>query len=124
MASSGGSSLMQGFTLPGEADKAAKIMRHFLGESGLPLPAVSERYKPRYVWQEETLADTPQLADPTHPQTALNSVPKAVLQRAKGMSPFSRTFVLPAGWKTDGGILTRDRSCCVHHPQGGIRLLR
>lgn len=44
---------MQGFSLPGETDKAAKILGSFL-------------------------------ADPTRPATALNAIPKAVLQRAKG----------------------------------------
>jgi len=68
MAASGGSNLMQGFTLPGEADKAAKILRHFL-------------------------------ADPSHPQTALNSVPKAVLQRAKGLAVFT---ILKAGFVFSG----------------------
>ena len=31
MASSGGSSIMQGFSLPGESQKAAKILGSFLG---------------------------------------------------------------------------------------------
>jgi len=67
-ASSGGSTFMQGFSLPGESDKAAKILRHFL-------------------------------ADATHPQTALNSVPKAVLQRARGLAVFT---ILKAGFVFSG----------------------
>ncbi|KAI0712512.1 hypothetical protein C8Q76DRAFT_735003 [Earliella scabrosa] len=59
---------VQGFTLPGEADKAAKILESFL-------------------------------ADPEHPESALNSIPKAVLQRARGLAIFS---VLKAGFVFSG----------------------
>ncbi|KAI0051052.1 DUF500-domain-containing protein [Auriscalpium vulgare] len=54
---SGSQSFVQGFSLPGEAEKAAKILESFL-------------------------------ADPSHPQSALNSIPKAVLQRARGLAIF------------------------------------
>ncbi|KAI3616236.1 actin cortical patch component lsb4 [Moniliophthora roreri] len=44
---------VHGFSLPGEAEKAAKILDSFL-------------------------------ADPDHPESALNAIPKAVLQKARG----------------------------------------
>ncbi|KAI0328917.1 DUF500-domain-containing protein [Cubamyces sp. BRFM 1775] len=59
---------VQGFSLPGEADKAAKILESFL-------------------------------ADPEHPESALNSIPKAVLQRARGLAIFS---VVKAGFVFSG----------------------
>jgi len=59
---------VQGFSLPGEADKAAKILETFL-------------------------------ADPSHPESALNSIPKAVLQRARGLAVFQ---VLKAGFVFSG----------------------
>ncbi|KAH8081993.1 DUF500-domain-containing protein [Cristinia sonorae] len=59
---------VQGFTLPGEAEKAANILASFL-------------------------------ADPDHPQSALNAIPKAVLQRARGLAVFS---VLKAGFVFSG----------------------
>ncbi|KAI0076311.1 DUF500-domain-containing protein [Panus rudis PR-1116 ss-1] len=58
----------QGFSLPGEAEKAAKILESFL-------------------------------ADPDHPESALNAIPKAVLQRARGLAIFS---VLKAGFMFSG----------------------
>ncbi|KAI0087005.1 DUF500-domain-containing protein [Irpex rosettiformis] len=58
----------QGFTLPGEAEKAAKTLASFL-------------------------------ADPDHPESALNAIPKAVLQRARGLAIFS---VLKAGFVFSG----------------------
>jgi len=58
----------QGFTLPGEAEKASKILASFL-------------------------------ADPDHPESALNAIPKAVLQRARGLAVFS---VLKAGFVFSG----------------------
>jgi lipid-binding SYLF domain-containing protein len=61
-------SFAQGFSLPGEADKAAKILASFL-------------------------------ADPDHPESALNSIPKAVLQRARGLAVFQ---VLKAGFVFSG----------------------
>ncbi|KAK6907714.1 SH3 domain-containing protein [Kwoniella mangroviensis CBS 10435] len=65
---SGGSNLMQSFSLPGESQKAAKILKSFL-------------------------------ADPTAPRTALNSIPKAVLQKAKGLAVFT---ILKAGFVFSG----------------------
>ncbi|KAG6887085.1 hypothetical protein C0995_001682 [Termitomyces sp. Mi166 len=65
---SGSRDLMQGFTLPGEADKAAGILDSFL-------------------------------ADPERPESALNSIPKAVLQRARGLAVFQ---VLKAGFVFSG----------------------
>jgi len=61
-------SFAQGFSLPGEAEKAAKILATFL-------------------------------ADPGHPESALNSIPKAVLQRARGLAVFQ---VLKAGFVFSG----------------------
>jgi len=58
----------QGFSLPGEAEKAANILRSFL-------------------------------ADPSHPESALNAIPKAVLQRARGLAVFQ---VLKAGFVFSG----------------------
>jgi len=72
MASSGGSSLMQSFSLPGESEKAAKILGHFLGASPLSLNPARASI--------DSL-----VADPSRPASALNSVPKAVLLRAKGI---------------------------------------
>jgi len=60
--------IMQGFTLPGEAEKAAKILDSFL-------------------------------ADPSRPESALNSIPKAVLQHARGLAVFQ---VLKAGFVFSG----------------------
>lgn len=68
MATQGGSSLMHSFSLPGESQKAAHILRGFL-------------------------------ADPAHPATALNSIPKAVLQRAKGLAVFT---IIKAGFVFSG----------------------
>jgi len=59
---------VQGFSLPGEAEKAAKILESFL-------------------------------ADPSHPESALNSIPKAVLQHARGLAVFQ---VLKAGFVFSG----------------------
>ncbi|KAI0647784.1 DUF500-domain-containing protein [Trametes maxima] len=59
---------VQGFSLPGEAEKAAKILESFL-------------------------------ADPEHPESALNAIPKAVLQRARGLAIFS---VVKAGFVFSG----------------------
>jgi len=57
--------LAQSFALPGEAEKAAKILESFLD----------------------------------HPESALNSIPKAVLQRARGLAIFQ---VLKAGFVFSG----------------------
>ncbi|EJC97837.1 DUF500-domain-containing protein [Fomitiporia mediterranea MF3/22] len=61
-------SFAQGFSLPGEAEKAAKILQSFL-------------------------------ADPENPESALNAIPKAVLQRARGLAIFQ---VLKAGFVFSG----------------------
>jgi lipid-binding SYLF domain-containing protein len=58
----------QGFSLPKECEKAARILQSFL-------------------------------ADPEHPDSALNSIPKAVLQQAKGLAVFS---VVKAGFVWSG----------------------
>ncbi|KZT09228.1 DUF500-domain-containing protein [Laetiporus sulphureus 93-53] len=63
-----GQTFVQGFSLPGEADKAAKILASFL-------------------------------ANPDLPESALNSIPKAVLQQARGLAIFS---VLKAGFVFSG----------------------
>lgn len=65
---SGSRDFVQGFTLPGEAEKAAKILDSFL-------------------------------ADPERPESALNSIPKAVLQGARGLAVFQ---VLKAGFVFSG----------------------
>ncbi|KAJ6508409.1 hypothetical protein C8R45DRAFT_442171 [Mycena sanguinolenta] len=65
---SGSRDLVQGFTLPGEAEKAAKILDSFL-------------------------------ADPGRPESALNSIPKAVLQSARGLAIFQ---ILKAGFVFSG----------------------
>lgn len=65
---SGSREFVQGFTLPGEAEKAAKILDSFL-------------------------------ADPERPESALNSIPKAVLLQARGLAVFS---VLKAGFVFSG----------------------
>ncbi|KAF9454873.1 SH3 domain-containing protein [Macrolepiota fuliginosa MF-IS2] len=65
---SGSREFMQGFSLPGEAEKAANILESFL-------------------------------ANPEQPNSALNSVPKAVLQRARGLAVFS---VVKAGFVFSG----------------------
>lgn len=59
---------VQGFSLPGEAEKAANILETFL-------------------------------ADPSQPESALNSVPKAVLQHARGLAVFQ---VIKAGFVFSG----------------------
>ncbi|OAX37432.1 DUF500-domain-containing protein [Rhizopogon vinicolor AM-OR11-026] len=64
----GSREFVQTFTLPGEADKAAKILESFL-------------------------------ANPNHPESALNSIPTAVLQRARGLAVFQ---VLKAGFMFSG----------------------
>ncbi|KAJ7758126.1 hypothetical protein DFH07DRAFT_818786 [Mycena maculata] len=65
---SGSRDLVHGFSLPGEAEKAAKILDSFL-------------------------------ADPSRPESALNSIPKAVLQSARGLAIFQ---VLKAGFVFSG----------------------
>ena len=66
---------VQGFSLPGESEKAAKILESFLGEIHLN-SAWSIVYNR---WPIVTTAD------PNHPESALNSIPKAVLQHARGI---------------------------------------
>ncbi|KAF8903105.1 hypothetical protein CPB84DRAFT_1774837 [Gymnopilus junonius] len=65
---SGSREFVQTFSLPGEAEKAAKILDSFL-------------------------------ADPEQPESALNSIPKAVLQRARGLAIFQ---VVKAGFVFSG----------------------
>jgi len=59
---------VQGFSLPGESDKCAKILESFL-------------------------------ADPSHPESALNAIPKSVLHKARGLAIFQ---VLKAGFVFSG----------------------
>ena len=73
---------MQSFSLPGESQKAAKILGHFLGKYFLDVYALSRLCL--VICSVSRLMRF--IADPSHPQTALNSVPKAVLLRAKGTS--------------------------------------
>lgn len=63
---------VQGFSLPGEAEKAAKILESFLGASAV----LSHR--------NDLMTTGVPAADPEHPESALNAIPKAVLQRARG----------------------------------------
>lgn len=72
----------QGFSLPGEAEKAADILASFLGV-----------YKPRFGVRTCTDKLSP-AADPDHPESALNAIPKAVLQRARGEVLSNRDGVL------------------------------
>lgn len=72
----GSQTFVQGFSLPGEADKAAKILESFLGASHCKNIIVSQLWSTSYL----------RLADPDRPESALNSIPKAVLQRARGVS--------------------------------------
>ncbi|KAJ3504781.1 hypothetical protein NLJ89_g7764 [Agrocybe chaxingu] len=65
---SGSREFVQTFSLPGEADKAARILDSFL-------------------------------ADPERPESALNSIPKAVLERARGLAIFQ---VVKAGFVFSG----------------------
>jgi lipid-binding SYLF domain-containing protein len=65
---SGSRDFVQGFSLPGEAEKAASILHSFL-------------------------------ADPSNPESALNSIPKAVLQKARGLAVFQ---VIKAGFVFSG----------------------
>ncbi|KDN51652.1 hypothetical protein RSAG8_00198, partial [Rhizoctonia solani AG-8 WAC10335] len=60
--------LVRGFSLPGEAEKAARILESFL-------------------------------ANPDHPESALNAIPKAVLQHARGLAIFQ---VIKAGFVFSG----------------------
>jgi len=76
---------VQGFSLPGESEKAAKILESFLGE---PHSTLSRDRPP-----SNTGSIAPP-ADPNHPESALNSIPKAVLQRARG-NYLHPTKVLP-----------------------------
>ena len=73
----------QGFSLPGEAEKAANILATFLGLS--PNPNL-----PRIVLICFFFFFFLSQADPENPESALNAIPKAVLQRARG------TFIIPA----------------------------
>jgi len=68
MVATGSRDFVQGFTLPGEAEKAAKILNSFL-------------------------------ANPDNPESALNSIPKAVIQGARGLAVFQ---VLKAGFMFSG----------------------
>jgi len=65
---------VQGFSLPGESEKAARILNSFLASHVNP-------------------------ADPDHPESALNAIPKAVLQKARGLAVFQ---VLKAGFVFSG----------------------
>jgi hypothetical protein len=73
---SGSRDFVQGFSLPGEAEKAAKILDSFLG---MLYNADSSQ-----VLCDSTSASS-STADPGRPESALNSIPKAVLQRARGV---------------------------------------
>lgn len=72
-AASGSRDFVQTFTLPGEAEKAANILDSFLGRHHLYFFIV--------YFSQLKLAI---LADPERPESALNAIPKAVLQRARG----------------------------------------
>lgn len=63
---------VQGFSLPGEAEKAAKILESFLGASDV------------LSYRNTLMTTGVSAADPEHPESALNAIPKAVLQRARG----------------------------------------
>jgi hypothetical protein len=71
---SGSRDFVQGFSLPGEAEKAAKILDSFLGAS---------RSSEHITIPFSHLFNAP-AADPERPESALNSIPKAVLLNARG----------------------------------------
>lgn len=77
---SGSRDFLQGFSLPGEAEKAAKILDSFLGSM------FRFDISPEVVYQKLLTAD------PENPESALNSIPKAVLQRARGV-PISNSYI-------------------------------
>lgn len=70
---SGSRDFAQTFSLPGEAEKAAMILDSFLGKLA------------NLVFSLYTTLLTYLIADPERPQSALNAIPKAVLQRARGI---------------------------------------
>ena len=72
---SGSRDFVQGFSLPGEAEKAANILDSFLGT--LNNSTLSATLDSKSVLRAS-------IADPERPESALNSIPKVVLQRARG----------------------------------------
>jgi lipid-binding SYLF domain-containing protein len=72
---SGSRDFVQGFSLPGEAEKAANILDSFLGMLA----------KDWTLFARAHIIHTNIPADPERPQSALNAIPKAVLQRARGV---------------------------------------
>ena len=103
-------SFAQGFSLPGEAEKAAKILATFLGSSSLPLQPIQNRTN-----------SFPQ-ADPDNPASALNSIPKVVLQRARGVSPSH--LLLRSVAHPSCSLLHNVRPRRLSGPQGRLRFLR
>lgn len=67
----GAQGFAQTFSLPGESEKAANILASFLGTYMSPSSS-------------RPLADSTVKADPEDPQSALNSIPRVVLQQARG----------------------------------------
>lgn len=67
----------QGFSLPGEAEKSAKILESFLGEYIL-------YHFHLIILNGGSAISLLSAANPEHPESALNAIPKAVLQRARG----------------------------------------
>jgi hypothetical protein len=106
-------SFAQGFSLPGEAEKAAKILATFLGSSSQPsnLHEVVLNYFPQ--------------ANPEDPQSALNAIPKAVLQRARGVhfSPLNIFLSSPAD-ATHSLLPNEHRPRRLPGPQSRLRFLR
>ena len=82
-ASTGSQGIMAGFSLPGESAKAAKILKSFLG-AYICTANVSSALQESGEHPEAYIGETDDIADPSHPQTALNSIPKAVIQKARG----------------------------------------
>ncbi|QRW27500.1 SH3 domain-containing protein [Rhizoctonia solani] len=85
--------LVRGFSLPGEAEKAAKILESFLGEQN------NNNMNNRYLDPLTSPTNHNPIANPDHPESALNAIPKAVLQSARGLAVFQ---VIKAGFVFSG----------------------
>ncbi|KAF8682468.1 hypothetical protein RHS04_02283 [Rhizoctonia solani] len=85
--------LVRGFSLPGEAEKAAKILESFLGEQN------NNNMNNRYLDPLMSPTNHNPIANPDHPESALNAIPKAVLQSARGLAVFQ---VIKAGFVFSG----------------------
>jgi hypothetical protein len=101
-------SFAQGFSLPGEAEKAAKILATFLGLCSITFTSHGDH------------VDSFPKADPGHPESALNAIPKAVLQRARGAFPPTSSSHLRL---TLTQLTPQPRPRRLPGPQGGLCFL-